>query len=102
MRQDTYSRELNPAELTDAQLVNVTLAHVVIIEEMAESGSFDAAVAMADCMRMRELLGEIKHRFGVQPIPGGSVKTVGRVEYRTTAGTQSWVNGMGELFGSKA
>jgi hypothetical protein len=100
-RNDTYSRKLDPSEHDVPTLLNVLQSHIVIIEDMAETGTFDAAVAMADCMRMRQIIGDLKQRFGVQPRMGQNVSAAVRGEARYTRGTQSWVNGLGELFGSK-
>jgi hypothetical protein len=50
---------------------------------------------------MRQIIGDLKQRFGVQPRMGQNVSAAVRGEARYTRGTQSWVNGLGELFGGK-
>jgi hypothetical protein len=97
-RNDTHSRKLDPSEHDVPTLLNVLQSHIVIIEDMAETGTFDAAVAMADCMRMRQIIGDLKQRFGVQPRMGQNVSAAVRGEARYTRGTQSWVTGDDKLY----
>jgi hypothetical protein len=98
MRQDTCCRTLDPKEHEVAALFNICECHIVVIEDMAETDTFDAYVALTDCKRMRMILAELRNLYGVQPQPKANVAASFREENRVVDRTYTWLDEKPTLF----